>query len=239
MTRVAALLSTAVLLAGCPGGDSLPMRNVFARFRPAAAERVLYLAHWDSRPVADAESDPAKRLLPIPGANDGGSGVALLVALADALRKAPPDVGVDLLFVDGEDYGDFDRSEDVFIGSTYFADHLPTPGYMPLYGVLFDMVGDRDLQIYQEINSAQSAPEVVQRVWREAAALGYEAQFIPQTKWAVTDDHIPLLKKGLRVIDVIDFDYAAHHHKLSDDITRVSARSLQVVGDVALALVSR
>lgn len=218
-------------------GKRLPMRNVFARFRPDAAERVLYVAHWDTRPIADKEENPAQRAMPIPGANDGASGVAMLLALADALKQAPPAVGVDILLVDGEDYGDFDADRDVFIGSRYFAEHLPSADYRPLFGVVWDMVGDRDLQIYQEGNSVQAAPEVVARVWREAESLGYGSTFVPQAKYNITDDHVPLLRKGLRVIDVIDFDFP-YHHQLGDNLATVSAEALQVVGDVAMSLVN-
>lgn len=222
-------------------GDTLALRNVLARFRPTAADRVLYLAHWDSRPTSDEAIDPRRRQLPVPGANDGASGVALLIALAQALRVAPATVGVDLLFVDGEDYGDFGANQDVLIGSTYFADHLPSPRYAPLYGVLWDMIGDRDLRIPQELNSVRAAPEVVQRVWGVAEALGYGHVFVPETGQAVTDDHVPLIRKGLRVIDVIDLDYASrtgvsYHHTPDDTLDKVSASSLQVVGDVALQL---
>lgn len=218
-------------------GDSLPMRNILARFRPASTERVLYVAHWDTRPVADKEPDPARRSLPIPGANDGGSGVAVLLGVADALAASPPSVGVDLLLVDGEDYGDFERDRDVFIGSRWFADHLPSPGYRPLFGVVWDMVGDRALEIFQESNSVHAAPEVVARVWGAAAELGYRDVFVPQVKYAITDDHLPLVARGLRVIDVIDFDFPPHH-RLDDDLAAVSADALQVVGDVALTLVT-
>lgn len=218
-------------------GDSLPMRNILARFRPGSADRVLYVAHWDSRPVAEREPDAGLRGRPIPGANDGASGTAVLLALAEALKANPPATGVDLLLVDGEDYGDFDRDEDVFIGSTWFSQHLPSADYRPLFGVVWDMVGDADLQIYHEVNSVQAAPEVVTRVWDAAAELGYGDVFVPQSKYAINDDHIPLLRVGLRVIDVIDFDFP-HHHRLSDDLSTVSARSLQTVGDVALRLVT-
>jgi glutaminyl-peptide cyclotransferase len=218
-------------------GDSLPMRNILARFRPAATERVLYVAHWDTRPVAERDPDPARRAIPIPGANDGASGVALLLGVADALAAVPPDVGVDLLFVDGEDYGDFDREEDVLIGSSWFADHLPAPDYQPLYGVVWDMVADRELRIHQEVNSVQGAPEVVARVWRAADELGYGSVFVPQARHRVQDDHLPLLRRGLRVIDVIDFDFP-YHHQHADGLGAVSASSLQSVGDVALSLVS-
>ena len=218
-------------------GDSLPMRNVLARFRPGAAERVLYVAHWDTRPMAEKEPDPARRAQPIPGANDGASGVALLLGIADALRAAPPAMGVDLLFVDGEDYGDFDRDHDVLIGSSWFADHLPSPEYRPLFGVVWDMVADRDLRIYQEGNSVEGAPEVVRRVWLAADELGYGRYFVPQVRHTLDDDHLPLLRRGLRVIDVIDFDFPAHH-RLADDLSAVSVASLQRVGDVALSLLT-
>jgi glutaminyl-peptide cyclotransferase len=228
-------------------GKPLAMRNIFARFKPDAKERILYITHWDTRPVADSEHDPEKAKLPVPGANDGASGVALLLAVSDALKKLPPNVGVDLLFVDGEDWGDFTENVDVLIGSTYFAQHLPNPGYQPLFGVLWDMIGDADLDIYQEENSARAAPEVVQKVWGLAKDMGYEKYFIPEVKYGpITDDQVPLIKAGLRVIDVIDIDYGprdasgnvttSYHHTLDDTIDKVSAKSMKIVGDVALAL---
>lgn len=224
-------------------GDTLPLRNILARYRPAATERVLYVTHWDTRPTSDEAENPADRGLPMPGANDGASGVALFMALGDALKKTPPNVGLDLLFVDGEDYGSFNPNVDVLIGSTYFAKHLPSPDYKPLYGVLFDMIGDRELQIFEEGNSLQRAPEVVQRVWSTAADLGYSDYFVAQPGQNITDDHIPLLEAGLRVIDVIDIDYPSpgapsYHHTPQDTIDKLSAKSLQIVGDVATTLVT-
>ncbi len=216
-------------------GDTLRMRNILARFKPATAQRVLYLTHWDSRPTAEESADSAKRRLPTPGANDGASGVALLIGVAEALKLQPSPYGVDLLFVDGEDYGDFKADADVLLGSRYFAEHLPDPGYAPLFGILFDMIGDGDLQIFQEGNSMQQAPDVVGRVWAKAKELGYERQFVPGTKYTVTDDHIPLLKKGLHVIDVIDLDYP-YHHTTDDTVDKVSTSSLTIVGQVALAM---
>ena len=227
-------------------GDTLPLRNIFARFRPQATTRILYVTHWDSRPVSDQAEDPAKRSLPVPGANDGASGVGLFIALGDVLKKTPPTVGVDLLFVDGEDYGTFGPPDvDVLLGSTYFAANMPA-GYQPIFGVLFDMIGDADLQIPQESNSVERAPEVVSRVWDTAAKLGYQQYFPPRTGYAVTDDHIPLLDKGLRVIDVIDLDYLGppgsgkpnYHHTPDDTLDKVSAKSLKIVGDVAYALIT-
>ncbi len=216
-------------------GDTLHLRNFFARFRPQATERVLFLAHWDTRPMADRAANLAQQRMPVPGANDGASGTAVLLGVADALKARPPAGGVDLLFVDGEDYGDFADTNDVLIGSRWFAAHLP-PGYQPLYAVLFDMVGDKDLQIFEEGQSVAFAPEVVQRVWRVAADRGHEHQFVPGVKYPLTDDHVSLQKVGIHAIDVVDFDYP-YWHTTEDTIDKVSAESLQIVGDVAVALV--
>jgi hypothetical protein len=163
----------------------------------------------------------------------------MFVALGDLLKKTKPLVGVDLLFVDGEDYGQFGPPEvDVLIGSKYFATHLPEPGYRPLYGVLWDMIGDSDLRIPYEMNSFNQAPDVVSRVWQTAADLGHGNVFVQESGMEVIDDHVPLLQAGLKVIDVIDLDYPPHHTP-QDTMDKISARSLGVVGDVAAALVTR
>jgi Zn-dependent M28 family amino/carboxypeptidase len=217
-------------------GTRLQLRNVIARFNPGAAERILYLAHWDTRPHTDSPLSKDSSGV-VPGANDGASGVAVLLGVADALRKQPPAIGVDLLFVDGEDYGDFADSTETLIGSRYYARHQ-APGNTPLFAVLFDMVGDRDLQIYQEGYSVSGAPEVVERVWSTARAMGYGTSFIDTPKHSLTDDHTALQKVGIRAIDVVDFDYPAWH-TADDTIDKVSAQSLQVVGDVAVGVVRR
>lgn len=216
-------------------GQTLRLRNFFARFRPQATDRILFLAHWDTRPFADKSANLGQQRMPVPGANDGASGVAVLLGVADALKAKPPTVGVDLLFVDGEDYGDFTDSTETLIGSRYFVKHLPV-GYTTLFAVLFDMVGDKDLQILQEGYSVSGAPEVVQRVWRTAAERGYGRIFVNRAGQALTDDHVPLQQAGIRAIDVIDFDFP-YHHTTDDTIDKVSAESLQIVGDVAVALV--
>ena len=216
-------------------GQTLRLRNFFARFRPDAAERVLLLAHWDTRPFADQSANLAAQRQPVPGASDGASGVAVLLGVADALKANPPSLGVDLLFVDGEDYGNFADSNDVLIGSRWFATHQPA-GYPPLFAVLFDMVGDKNLNIYVEGYSQAGAPEVVDRVWRTADRLGYGEVFVSQVKHSLTDDHISLQRAGIHAIDVVDFDYP-YWHTTEDTLDKVSAASLQIVGDVAVALV--
>jgi glutaminyl-peptide cyclotransferase len=226
-------------------GKVIPMRNILARYRPDLTDRILYVTHWDSRPFSTGQCclvgaiTEAEKRMPVPGANDGASGVGMFIALGDVLRKNRPNVGVDLLFTDGEDYGDFGPPEvDVLVGAKYFAAHLPAPDYRPLFGVLWDMIGDSNLRIPQEGISINQAPEVVQRVWDVAAELGHADVFVPENGGAVTDDHVPLLAAGLRVIDVIDLTYPWHHTP-QDTMDKISAKSLGIVGDVAAALISR
>ena len=219
-------------------GDTLRLENILARFRPADPNRILYVTHWDTRPVAERDPDSTKRNQPIPGANDGGSGTAMLLEVADVLKKTPPGVGVDLLFVDGEDYGSFetDSLKDVLIGARYFAQHLP-PGYHPLFAVLWDMIGGKDQQIYEEGYSLDRAPEVVERVWSTAEDLHLGAMFRPVNGGYIVDDHVPLLEAGIRAIDVIGYEnYKQWHHTLEDTPDKMSETSLGDVGRLALAL---
>ena len=160
--------------------------------------------------------------------------MALLLGVADVLQGRPSEFGVDLVFVDGEDYGDFGVGKDVLMGSRHFAATLDSTR-LPLFAVVWDMVGDRDLAFLQEGNSVSGAPEVVERVWAKAKELGYERVFRPSVRWPITDDHVPLLEVGVRAIDVIDLDFAAWH-TTDDTVDKVSAESLQIVGDVAVAL---
>lgn len=220
-------------------GDTLQLRNFIGRFRPAVRERVLYVAHWDTRPRADRSANVGAQRQPVPGANDGASGVALLLGVADALRREPPTFGVDLVFVDGEDYGDFLEDRDVLLGSRHYAASLD-PTALPLYAVVWDMIGDRELDLHQEGYSVAVAPEVVERVWSRAADLGYGRIFRASVRHTVIDDHVPLQEAGVRAIDVIDFDYGGannpYWHTTEDTLDKVSAESLQIVGEVALAL---
>ena len=145
--------------------------------------------------------------------------------------------GVDLLLVDGEDFGDFTREpDDVLMGSKYYAAH-PPPGPAPLYAVLWDMVAGKDLKIYQEGNSLLGSPEVVELVWVAAKEVGHSDVFIPSPRNTLIDDHVSLQKVGIRAIDVVCFypDYP-YWHTPDDTIDKVSSQSLQIVGDVAVHL---
>ena len=220
-------------------GEKLALHNVMIRFNPSATDRLLFLTHWDTRPIAEKSVNPEDQKKPIAGANDGASGVAVLLGMADALKKSAPAIGVDLLFVDGEDYGSFEDSTETLIGARYYARNQ-APGAKPLFAVLLDMVGDRDLQIYQEGNSMLGAPEVVDRVWDAAKIAGYSKVFIASQGQTMVDDHLPLQLSGIRAIDVIDFNYGNNNslwHTVDDTPDKLSAQSLQAVGDVMMAVI--
>jgi len=218
-------------------GRTLQMANVIARFRPDAADRILLAAHWDTRPTADADRDEARRAEPILGANDGASGVAVLLQLADVLSRHGPPIGVDIILFDGEDWA---RGE-MFLGSKHFAANLPQ-GYRPLYGVLVDMVGDRNPVFPTEGYSQQYAPEVVDRVWRLAADVGFGEYFPRANQGYIEDDHVPLNEAGLRTINIIDFEYGPGNrfwHTHEDVLANTGPRGLEVVGVVLAHLVYR
>jgi glutaminyl-peptide cyclotransferase len=222
-------------------GDTVHLTNVFARFRPEAGQRVLLLAHWDSRPVAEQARDPAARRQPVPGANDGASGVAVLLTIADRMNRVPPGLGVDVLLTDGEDWG-YDPqtlstvAEDMFLGARHFA--RTHRDYRPLFGILLDLVGDQNPVFPWEGHSLRSAPEVVTRVWDVARELGYVEVFVPRAGPPIGDDHVPLNEVGIRTINVIDFDYP-YWHTPEDTPDKVSAETLDIVGEVILEVLRR
>lgn len=220
--------------------QALALRNIIALFNPAAEDWVILCAHWDTRPMADQEVDQAKARKPILGANDGASGVAALLELARLFKEKPPSVGVMMVFFDGEDYG---RTPDLmFLGSKYFAQHwrsMKRPDGKPLrlrYGILLDMIGDRNLNIHRERFSQGRARDVVDKVWRAAGQLGYRDAFPDSPKYFISDDHTALLAAGIKCIDVIDFDYA-YWHTLDDTVDKCSPKSLRIVGEVIAKVV--
>ena len=223
-------------------GDTLTLTNVWAAFAPEASSRILLTAHWDSRPVAERNADPETRNQPVPGANDGASGVAVLLALADELARTPPGVGVDILLTDGEDWGhDPDtyetQIEDMLLGARHFASTRGA-SYRPLFGILLDMVGERNARFPWEQHSLRMAPEVVRRVWEIADELGHGDYFPQEPGSAVTDDHVVLNEAGIRTIDIIDFDYPAWH-TTEDTPDKIDAATLGAVGDVVLEVIRR
>lgn len=221
------------------GREILRLTNIFASFNPEAQTRIFLIAHWDSRPRADRDPDSSKRNLPIPGANDGASGVAILLEMARHLKEHPPAVGVDMLFDDGEDYGREGDEKYYFLGAGYFCHNMP-PGFKPAFGILLDMVGDAQLEIQREPLSMRYAPDIVDLVWSTAQNLGIY-QFTNETQPGVRDDHVPLNEAGIRTIDLIDFNYPdesnRYWHTTEDTPDKCSAESLQAVGTVLLNVI--
>jgi hypothetical protein len=184
-------------------------------------------AHYDTRRLADNDPNPAQRTERVPGANDGASGVAVLLELARALNKAKLSNEVWLVFFDAEDNGRLD-GWDFAAGSEYMAANLAVK---PQYVIVADMVGDADQQIYKE---RSSTPELQERLWAIAAQLGYGKQFISEFKYSILDDHTPFLRRGIAAVDIIDFDYP-HWHTIQDTTDKVASTSLERVGRVLQA----
>lgn len=216
--------------------------NIVVSAGPPGGERLWLGAHYDTRPVADMESDPAARAVPILGANDGGSGVAVLLHLMELMGRNPPPQGVDLLFFDLEDSGRPAEPSTYCLGSRHLARTWqdfgnPLAGGTPRGLVLLDMVGDRDLNIPMERYSLAHAPAWTRAVFDRAAALGLEA-FDPRPGQAIVDDHLPFLERGIPAVDLIDFEYPVWH-TAGDVPAACSAASLEQVGRLVTDLVYR
>jgi len=217
--------------------------NIIAsiNLHPKKRKRIMLCAHWDTRPWADNDPLPENHSKPIIGANDGASGVAVLLELARALKKAKLDIGVDIILFDLEDIGDHqyyeypDSLNPFSVGSEYFAEH--NKQYRPAFGILIDMIGDSDLLIKKESYSLINAEPIVNKVWA-AARITRATAFVDAEGGAVNDDHVPFLKRGIQVVDLIDFDYQ-YWHTMGDTPDKCSAESLQQLGNVLIEILLR
>ncbi len=229
-------------------GDKLPITNIFARYNPEAVNRVLLVAHWDSRPWANMESTEDKRTMPVPGANDGGSGVGVLLEIARNLGLKAPDCGVDILFTDAEDYGNsngfVNNDESWCLGTQYWVKNMPYNSVnRPSYGILLDMVGGSGARFHRELlsNNVAKAPTV--KIWSEAKSLGFDDVFINKVGGAVVDDHVFLNKAGIPTTDIIEHmsevtgDFPATWHTLDDDMQHISTTTLDAVGKTVLNVI--
>jgi Zn-dependent M28 family amino/carboxypeptidase len=223
-------------------GRRLVIHNVIARYgaRPRRAtdpppRRLMLCAHYDTRPWSDQDPDSSRRDDPVPGANDGASGVAVLLEVAELLAREPAPAEVDLVFFDAEDQGRIDQPHEYALGARAHAAALGER--RPLAAILFDTVGDRDLNIHPEVHSAERAANLVALVLEGARVTGAR-HFHPGPKYRMTDDHVPLLEAGIPAVDVIDFDYEPWHtHRDLPD--QVASESLAEVARVAAWLVYR
>jgi glutaminyl-peptide cyclotransferase len=237
---------------------TLQLKNVMASFQPEMKKRILLCAHWDTRHIADKDPTISRRSQPILGANDGGSGVAVLLEIARHLQKTPTDVGIDLLFLDGEDYGSAEQTDEQdeylnpgyystwCLGSQYWSKNKIPNNYNPMFGILLDMVGAPDAQFNKEQFSRDVAGDLVQLIWANAEKEGYGMYFQDREVAGVIDDHVMLNRGGVRCIDIIDtrpnvasmgmgdYVFPSYHHTHKDDLSSVSKNTLKAVGQTVM-----
>ena len=224
-------------------GKHLTARNIIAQFNPEAEGRILLLAHWDCRPWADQDPDPAKRNQPVMGANDAASGTAVLLEIARQLKAQPSSLGIDILLTDVEDWGAEDDEDSWALGTQYWAHNPHVAGYKPLYGILLDMVGAQGATFAPEYYSANYAPSAVKTVWSAAASAGYGSFFRTEGGGGVTDDHVPVNKAGIPCIDIIDLRPDSEHgffsgwHTTHDTMDCIDRATLKAVGQTLLNVI--
>ena len=230
-------------------GTKLPVINIMGSFNPDAKMRVLLISHWDSRPFADNDPDPAKRKQPVMGANDGASGVGILLELARLCNEKLPQVGIDIFLTDAEDYGapdDWKGTHDEkwwALGTQMWCKQAAKEGYRAQYGILLDMVGSADATFYREYYSERYAGSFVNEIWQNAARLGYGDLFINQGGGGVTDDHV-FVNRMLQIpcVDIIDTrtdtdgTFCPEWHTTHDTIDNISRETLGKVGRVLVSL---
>ncbi|MCH5214457.1 MAG: M28 family peptidase [Muribaculaceae bacterium] len=226
-------------------GTPLQARNIMGRLNSDAPHRTLLLAHWDSRPWADEDPDPAKREMPVLGANDGASGIGVLLEIARRLALSDSKAGIDILFVDAEDWGSHADEESWALGTRYFAQHPPVADYHPAQAILLDMVGSPDARFGLEYFSSQAHPGLQQKIWSNAARLGHSSLFHSGFGGAITDDHVELIKAGIPAVDIIDYRDSDGYqgfdpvwHTTNDNLSNISPATLKAVGETVLLTIT-
>ncbi len=221
-------------------GNMIGIKNIIGTINPEASQRLLLLAHWDTRPWADNDLDPANHSKPVMGANDGASGVAVLLQLARQLKDQGTTLGIDIVLVDAEDMGINDIEESWGLGTQYWTKHPHVQGYKPLFGILLDMVGASDATFTREYYSLQYAGGFVDLVWKNAAG----SHFINANGGAVTDDHVFVNQAGIPCIDIIDMrsdsetGFCSVWHTVNDTIDGIDPATLAEVGQTLLNVIA-
>ncbi len=234
-------------------GKILDGVNVIASFNPTQQKRILLCSHWDSRPFADHDPDVKNYYKPIDGANDGASGVGVLMEVARQLQMQSPSVGIDIVLFDLEDYGQHDKEASMpqsemswALGSQYWGANPHLPGYRAQYGILLDMVGAKDAKFAHEYYSMQFAPAIVAKVWKAAQNAGYSNYFVDEEGGGVLDDHVFVNRLAhIPTIDIIQFDkttqskFYTHWHTVEDNIQNIDPQTLKAVGQTVLEVIYR
>ena len=230
-------------------GTLLEARNLIGSYNPEQSKRVLLFAHWDSRPYSDHDPDPANLRKPLEGADDGASGVGVLLEIARQLGQQAPNIGVDILFCDAEDYGTPEFVDDYqpdtwCLGSQFWAKNPHVKNYKAEFGILLDMVGGKGATFFREFQSMRSAAPIVEMVWSKARDLGYGKFFINADGGAITDDHQYVISgRGIPSIDIINYDpdtetgFASYWHTQKDNMDNIDRETLKAVGQTVLEVI--
>lgn len=233
-------------------GKKLQLRNIIGSFFPDKTKRVLLAAHWDTRPFADKDKNNPNALFD--GANDGASGVGVLLEIARLLKSQPTDIGIDMIFFDGEDGGErTDAKHRVnppeglddwwCLGSQHWSKNKHNPRYAAYYGILLDMVGAKNAQFHREEMSLRYAPSIVDKVWNTASQIGYSHVFVKSNKGGITDDHIFVNKYAkIPMIDIVHYDpeygyFGSFHHSTDDNMELISKETLKAVGETVTTVI--
>ena len=226
-------------------------KNIIASFKPEAKNRVLLCAHWDSRPFADHDPDKNNHDTPIDGANDGASGVGVLLEIARQLSIDPPPTGIDIIFFDVEDYGEpqdyiTDKQDNWALGSQYWSKNPHQAYYTAKYGILLDMVGSYDPTFTLEMTSMYYAPDIMKTVWETAHSIGYRDYFLYEQTGAINDDHL-YINEIIKIptIDIIHYEpntnshFFEYWHTVNDNIECIDKETLKIVGQTVLTVIYR
>ena len=219
-------------------GTQLASNNIIASYQPDLQDRILLCAHWDSRPWADNDPNPDNHTKPVMAANDGASGVAVMLEIARLLKDSTLNIGVDFICFDAEDWGNDGYSDSWALGAQYWAKNPHKPGYKARYGILLDMVGGQQARFYREGFSRYYAPKVVDRVWRAAEVAGYSSYFPKEDGGTITDDHGPVNEVAkIPCIDIIPYypeceesSFGPTWHTVNDDMQHIDRNTLRAVG---------
>lgn len=228
-------------------GATVPMRNIMAQFNASAPKRILIAAHYDTRPWADNDPDESRRDQPIAGANDGASGVGVILELARNIGALHPETGVDFLLTDVEDSGSSGEGNTEAtwsLGTQYWADHSPyTPATRPAFGIVLDMVGGRDARFHREYTSDRLARGIVDKVWGTAAKSPYADRFPNYTGGAIVDDHLYINGAGIPCIDIVECANASTGsfpptwHTHDDNMENIDPATLKAVGETVMSVI--
>lgn len=218
--------------------------NLIGSFQPEKKNRILLCAHWDSRPFADKDPDESKHQTPIDGANDGASGVGVLLEIARQLSKQATNAGIDIIFFDLEDSGEYGSNDSWALGSQYWTKNLHIPNYRARFGILLDMVGAPNPYFTHEQVSVQYAPDILRKVWATAHRIGYKTHFVNRKTGGILDDHVYINENlGIPTINIIHYSdqsetgFFEHWHTTKDDINTIDKFTLKVVGQTVLTVI--